>query len=193
MQHSVPGVLTPIAVDAPQVLDQGQTRERVLLGLQDFLYTFQELKTEPRQRQLAARGLDFPSYVGLMSDAVLWQIKTVAKDATKVRRPLAPGPTLRVHGSRAASAHAPCALTDPALPQEVFTTLLSKYRETCNDSMVLKHILTCFSARLYVTVTLARLAAPCLTPPPAAFLPRVRAPPCPLTAGTPSTRGRWWR
>mgnify|MGYP000359401363 CR=1 FL=1 len=63
----------------------GQTRERVLLGVQDFLYTFKELKQERRMAQLKARGLTPKVYVRLMGDAVLWQIKTVAKDATKVR------------------------------------------------------------------------------------------------------------
>ena len=50
-----------------------------------------------------------------------------------------------VGGGRLTRALCPCLV----YVQEVFTTLLSKYRETCNDSMVLNHILTCFSARLY--------------------------------------------
>ena len=100
---------------ASEVLDQAQARERIIVGLQDYLYTFKELSTEMRQNQLRLRGLTLASYNALMSDALEWQIRTVAQDATK----------------------------------EVFTTLLAKYRELCNDTMVLKHILGNFSAKLY--------------------------------------------
>ena len=67
-----------------QVLGETQLRERVLIGLQDFCVTFSELKSERRQLDIVANGVSFPEYVGLMSEAVLWQVKAVAMGQNKV-------------------------------------------------------------------------------------------------------------
>ena len=106
---------TYLARQVAKLLAGRAGRGRLLPGVMDYLFAFEDLKLRKAHAMLAVYGLPLAGVLRLHEPGVAWQLRQLGDGAD----------------------------------EDTFRAVLGRYRDRCNNSMVLKHILLSFRGALW--------------------------------------------